>query len=570
MIDSYKIIVKNIILDQIRQDFAGLTKQIKEKLGIQLPNLLSWTIMMLLQNTLLLFFAFFFESITDTLFKSFIVLIVLLFNFILPSSMARQNLNRVSSNPLNDLLWQSSYNRNQLLNFTLLAELIIFWLHEFTLQSVALYVIIKGSPNWAIGLALMLVWILLISSIYFLKLKKMILDSWGTQVSISKYSEAFYLVKVAVSGLFIWLICKLLFLPLIKEPISNDIYKQGLVKVSETFSDHAKYIFIDRIQSVTKWFYLESIHSGWFYGILGTLVVAYICTATYYFHSYSNKTKFIKNKNSIYLTNSKSAIFKFYRWVSKLVYPNNPWIYRDLIILERITLHTNISQKIFLIVPPAISSVIGLTIFLIPNLSSYSSFVLAFWFICWIVFSQTIWLWLWNYPILHPASELRQIDLVKMSPHLTVKQYMNSKRKLLYILLLPLQCMISIVFILSIFILEGSIFEMIVGIIGSWILFFVSSILSTYWLQLCSRFDYENIFMIRLDTYESKIMQYFFAIPKRILNGALFVVFFIGVFLNKDLGQILIYDIFLILVIVFGFSLYFSKNTKKKHKVNKI
>ncbi|MGQ7198820.1 hypothetical protein ACUOA9_37070, partial [Escherichia sp. HC-TM1] len=61
---SYKMIVKNIILDQIRQDFAGITKQLKDKLGIKLPNSLSWTIMMLLQNTLLLFFAFFFESIT--------------------------------------------------------------------------------------------------------------------------------------------------------------------------------------------------------------------------------------------------------------------------------------------------------------------------------------------------------------------------------------------------------------------------------------------------------------------------------------------------------------------------
>ncbi|PEN81934.1 hypothetical protein CN553_28865, partial [Bacillus cereus] len=304
---SYKMIVKNIILDQIRQDFAGITKQLKDKLGIKLPNSLSWTIMMLLQNTLLLFFAFFFESITDALFKSLIVLIVLLFNFILPSSMARQNLNRVSNNPLNDLLWQSSYNRNQLLNFTLLAELIIFWMHEFTLQSVALYVIIKVAPNWAIGIALMLIWILLISSIYFLRLKKMILNSWGTNVNISEYSEIFYLIKVAISGLFIWFVCKSLFLPLIKEPISSDIYKQGLIKVSETFSDHAKYIFISKFQSSITWFYLQSIHSWWFYCILAALVLAYICVAIYYFYSYSNKARFIKNKNNIYLTNSKSA-----------------------------------------------------------------------------------------------------------------------------------------------------------------------------------------------------------------------------------------------------------------------
>ncbi|MGR5897488.1 hypothetical protein ACT7C8_00795 [Bacillus cereus] len=206
----------------------------------------------------------------------------------------------------------------------------------------------------------------------------------------------------------------------------------------------------------------------------------------------------------------------------------------------------------------------GFSIFFIGNLDNFTNFILGFWFICWIAISQTIWLWLWNYPILHPSSELRQIDLVKLTPFFSEKQYMESKRKLLMLLLCPLQLIISVIFMIGFIIMDGSILELCIGIIGSWLLSFVSCILSTYWLQLCSRFDYENIFMIRLDTYETKVLQYFFTIPKRIINGLLFIVFFIGVFLDHSLGRTFFYDIFMMLIIVWGFSLFFSKRKRRR------
>lgn len=210
-------------------------------------------------------------------------------------------------------------------------------------------------------------------------------------------------------------------------------------------------------------------------------------------------------------------------------------------------------------IPPTISALIGFTILLLGNLQFYSNFILAFWFIGWMALSQTSWLWLLNSPILHPGSELRQIDLVKLSPHFTVQQFLDSKRKLLNILAFPLQCFLTITLLIGFVLLQASIYELIVGIIGIWLLFFINGGLSTYWMKLCSRFDYANMFMVRLDSYEAKFLQQFFTIPKRIINGLLFITFFIGAFISVELSQRLIYDIFLIIVVLWGFSLYFVK-----------
>ncbi|KXY34910.1 hypothetical protein AT267_21645 [Bacillus cereus] len=553
----HKIILRNIILEQLRQDFSGMNEKLRTKLGLKLPTILNWIIILLSQNIFFLFFVFFFESITNDTVRNWIIFAVLLFNFILPSSMARQNSNRISNHPLIDTLWQSQYNQNQLLNVTLLAEVIMFWAHEFMLQAMGVYIIIKIPPNFIIGVFFIMCWIMLISSIYFSGLKKAILQSWDTEVRNTKYNESFYLLRVILISAGIWLLIETLFLPLIKEPIPSNIYSQGIFKTFSTFSKHIELVFINHFQAL-----LKAFHHDWIYYILGMSIIGYLVMTVFYFVYYSNEKNFTEKRNTLTLKKSKSDIFKFYQWLGKIVYSKDPWIRRDLIILERLIIHTKISQKTFLLIPPAFCSIVGFSIFFIRNLDNFINFILGFWFICWIAISQTIWLWLWNYLILHPSSELRQIDLVKLTPFFSDKQYMESKRKLLMLLLCPLQLIISVIFMIGFIIMDGSIFELCIGIIGSWLLSFVSCILSTYWLQLCSRFDYENIFMIRLDIYETKVLQYFFTIPKRIINGLLFIAFFIGVFLDHSLGRTFFYDIFMMLIIVWGFSLFFSKKKK--------
>lgn len=101
-------ILKHMMVDQLRQDFVMVTKKTKEEFGIQLPATLSWMITLLFQNMLLLLFALVFESITDPQFKGIVIFIVLLFNLLLPGTMARQNANRISHH---------SYTRMFMANF---------------------------------------------------------------------------------------------------------------------------------------------------------------------------------------------------------------------------------------------------------------------------------------------------------------------------------------------------------------------------------------------------------------------------------------------------------------------
>ncbi|KFN03632.1 hypothetical protein [Bacillus clarus] len=554
MKDSQMIILKNIVLEQIRQDFAGVTEKIKTKLGIRLPTSLSWIITLLFQNTLILFFALLFEGVTDPEIRNIVIVAVLLFNCLLPSAMARQNSIRVSNNPLYDLLWQSKFNRNKLLNFTLLAEVLVFWLHELMLEIIAFYVIIRISPDWITSIIFCVGWFLLVSSIYFSKMKKLVLESWETSISVSKYTELFYILKIGIIASIIWFLTKLLFMPIIQKPITKDIYQQGIYKLFSYFSSRVEHIFKGNLGVIFNYFQF-----GWLYYILGVLLILYIISASYFFYFYSIQTHLVKYKNRVHLNYSTSKIFKFYRWLSKVFYKNHPWVNRDVIILERVIVNSNLPHRIFLFIPPAISALIGFTILLLGNLQFYSNFILAFWFIGWMALSQTSWLWLLNYPILHPGSELRQIDLVKLSPHFTVQQFLDSKRKLLNILAFPLQCFLTITLLIGFILLQASIYELIIGIIGIWLLFFINSGLSTYWMKLCSRFDYANMFMVRLDSYEAKFLQQFFMIPKRIINGLLFITFFIGAFISVELSQRLIYDIFLIIVVLWGFSLYFVK-----------
>lgn len=246
-----------------------------------------------------------------------------------------------------------------------------------------------------------------------------------------------------------------------------------------------------------------------------------------------------------------------------MLWRKNPWLSRDLWIMERTIGQTKLPQKFILVFPPAISSIVGLSFFLIYGLESFTNFVLAFWFICCFALYQTAWLWVWNYPILHPSSELRQIDLVKLSAEYSVQKYMRSKTMLLLVLLVPLQLIMNLILVVGAIKLKGSLLEIIVGIIGTWLLFVMIGIMSSYWLKYCSRFDYANMFLIRMDTYETRIVQQFYTIPKRFITGAMFVLFFVAVFFETSVGQKLVYDAILVFVIVTGFTLYFFFKNKK-------
>lgn len=310
---------------------------------------------------------------------------------------------------------------------------------------------------------------------------------------------------------------------MIQRPVPFEIYQQGFMTIIGYFSSNVKTVFLDKFD-----FLVHIFQTRWFYYVVGTLVIVYASVIVYYLLNYSRRFQFVQNPRISIITYSKNYIFSMYRWLGKIFFPNLPWVNRDLLIMERIIKNTKLPHSISLVFPPALSSLLGLS-FVLLSLHDYSSFVLTIWFICWFALSQTIWLWLWSYPILHPSSELRQIDLVKLSPKYSINQFMNTKMRLIMILLIPLQCVINGVLIVGVFLLNGSFMQLLVGIIGSWLLFFISAFISTVWMKFCSRFDYPNLFMVRIDTYESKFVHQSFMIPKRMLNAGLCIVFLLGI-----------------------------------------
>lgn len=558
-------VLQYILKDHLRQEFAGISEQLKSKFGIKIPFQLALVLSILSQCMLLLFFSFIFDAVTNSVIKYLIIFVVLFFNLMLPGTTARQHISRVSNNPLNDLLWQSSISRTKLLNYILVSELIIFWVHEFAFQIIAFYVLFLISPNIFVAIFLTLFWLLLVSSLYYFKMKKMLLLSWGMKSSSSKIDEYFYLLRFTASMLFIYLISRYLIAPIVNKPITQATLNSGLVKTLKQFSENSREVLENKFK-YTLSFASELIYSPLFQLICIFVLITYALLFIYINFWKVYRTIEFKENTKIKLKRSQGFLFKYYRKVARLLYKKNPWIERDLVILERTLSNSNISQRSFLFLPPAISPIIAFSLFLFHSINSYSSFIVCIWFVSWVVVSQTIWLWLMNFPILHPSSELRQIDLTNLSPKYSINEYMDSKKSLITILLLPTYFLLIIVLIIGMSILQGSMFEFTIGILGSIILFNVNVFVSTFWLKLCSRFDFSNMYMIRMDSYEVKVIQYFFTFPKRLISGALGIVFFAALFLKIDSSfeLSLLTDTFFGIVAVGLLCWYFMKTKSQK------
>lgn len=546
---DFLIILKTILLDQIRQEFAGILDNIKKKLGIRLPNWINWSLAILMQNSLVLFIAFFLENFQDTPFWLIAVILILIFNLILPTTMARQNAIRISEHPLQFLLWQSPYDTKRLLFIWLTAETIMFWIYEMMFELTALYILIRIAPNWITASILVIVWLTFVSIIYYVVLQREILKKWGYKIVVSTRHELFYLFRLSIIAVFAGFIIQKILLPFTLHPISSDVLQQDLREGFSVFIQYFKKNLLQQSESLWN-LILHNIEINIALFILCAILIGWIVTK-YLFSSIQ-----IRYYHSAHIKDtSNNWIFTFYHWLSCVCFPKNIWIQRDLLLIDRLRVYTRMPVRFTLFFPPALASVIAFTV-LLPYSVPATSFSICFWFIGAFTLYQTAWLFIWNHPILHPSSELKQIELVYLSPIYQVGDFMQSKIKLMMILLFPFQLILSFLFTCGIILSKGSWTNWVIGLIGLWMLFFVISIFSTWWLALGSRFDYPHIFAVRMDTYEARLVQFVYNIPKRVITIGLFIVFFISFFSDHQLDQKIFYDVFLILLLILAIAFY--------------
>lgn len=158
--------------------------------------------------------------------------------------------------------------------------------------------------------------------------------------------------------------------------------------------------------------------------------------------------------------------------------------------------------------------------------------------------------------MLHPESELRCIDLIQLSSYYTTGQLMQSKMKLFSVLLIPFQSILTVLFALSIVVTRGSWLEFILGLLGMWSIFVMVCVISIWWTTYGTHFKSEGLLLIRLDRYESKILQQLYHYPRRLIISGLLLLFLISFFFDHKLDEILMDSTLPVLVVLALLSCY--------------
>lgn len=556
-------IIKSIFLNQFRQDFLGIQEKIKQQLGISLPYGLSWTLALFFQSMFaVLLCAFILETIPIGQMWWIIVSLVLLFNLYLPATMARQNALRVSEHPLQYSLWQSAHPQHKLLFAWLVADLAIFWLHEMLYQLVVFYVLIRIAPNWAMALVMIVLWVVVVSNIYISVLYQEVCKRWSAISAVSGKHEIFYLLQCIGIGLSLCFVAHQLFFPLMLHPLSSELIRVDTLPLAlKELSVQLKAIVEQKLLIVSHYY----TSYQWAFFASGILVILSLTLRLLKF--WISPIQIHLNRKGLKLKESKSRIYCFYRWIAEKLYPGNPWIIRDITLLERVQPHLRLPLKLHVSLPPSICS-LSAFFFLSVNGMTPKGIVIGFWLVTCVALFQTTWFWLWSYPMLHPESELRNVDLTHLSPIFTLGQLMQSKIKLLSVLLLPFQIISSFLFLISI-LLVGGWLELIIGLIGLWSLFIIVCVISIWWTTYCTQFQSEGLLLIRLDRYESKLLQQLYHYPRRLLVTCLMLLFLICFFFDHQLDEYLMYGALLALLVLTFLSYYLYRRIEGRHSYSK-
>lgn len=530
-------VTKSIFLNQFRQDFLGIHEKIKQQLGISLPPNVSWAIALFFQSTFaVLLCAFILETVPTGQLWWILTVFILLFNLYLPSTMARQNALRVSESPLQYSLWQSAYPQGKLLFVWLLAELALFWLHELSFQLVSFYVLMRIAPSWGIALMLILFYTVVVSNIYIGMLYREVCKRWQTYASVSRKQEILYLIQCLAITFILCLMAHELLVPMTLHPLSSnlihiDTFPLAFKELSFQFGE----VLRPKLETLTQYYtdFVWIIYAG--------TILLLLCLLLRLFTFWLSPIHVHLHQTGLKLKEGSSNVFRLYRWIAEKLYPRNPWIVRDLYLLERVQPHLRLPLKLHLFLPPAICS---LSAFFFLSLCGMTTqgIVIGYWLVSCVTLFQTTWFWLWSYPILHPESELRNVDLVHLSPVYSLGQLMQSKVKLVSVLLLPFQLLSSLFFLISITLVAGSWVEGLAGLLGIWSIFMMVCILSIWWTTYCTQFKSEGLLLIRLDTYESKLVQQLYHYPRRSMIAGLLLLFLICFFFDHQRDAVLMYS----------------------------
>lgn len=556
LIKKLMCILYTILLNHFRQEFSVIFKSIKRNFGIRVPVWVGITIYLISQYSIIIFLLIGLDYIKGSNIWIIIIIIVLTLNFILPFTMGRLGATRMLDDPLQYLFWQSPLNRMKLFIVWLISDTFLFWMREFSIQIFALFAIIQMSDNWVISIMLVLSWFIIISFNYMITVYKNLMNEWYVIRSISKLQELLYILRLLLIGGLMGMIMYLLFIPVINNPISSNITMKNINNEMHQFVNR----IFDLILGYIDISYSMVANNMWFIiGILGIMILFLI---VHFYSMILNLNRLFISGNRVSEVSSTSIIFRLYIWISSKVFPKNIWLKRDLILIDRLRIHTQMPLKFQYLIPPSTATLPTLVFIFVTNLSA-SGFILSLWFVTALLLYQITWLIQYAHPVLNPSSELRQIDLLHLSPYYSYGEFMQSKTKLLIVLIMPYQIFLSAIYLISSMLTKSRFMEVIVGFIGLWLLFITISILSTWWLAYTARFDFKNILAVDNNSSDIKLLRTLYSLPKRLIIVSLIIPFLIVIFTDFNLVNRLMYSTFSFLVLITLICSYLYEKIKK-------
>lgn len=477
-------LLKWILKDEFKHEFFPLMAEIKKKLNIRVNQVALFLIFLIYQYTFIFLLLLLLYGIREKTLFLLVLLLVSFFNLMLPGTIARASFQRIEENPLFDSLLMSELSINESKRLIVLAELGSFWIHNFYLEMISIGLLIIRYKF--IGVVCSLLWIIAVSFIFL----KTLLKKADLQHTVSdSNSLRLYVFRLIASGVVVYNIFYFL------------IGSLSTISIEEFFSAEGLRDYLKN--------YLEGIagtfkdNSLYFIGIISLLIYIYILISVW-----EKKVRFVRINEKKTLFQKKYGLFLCKMTKNFFVQRDIKWIVRILSKLEM-----NIFQLIF---PSAIIFLVISFVFLVCSNKDPYAVLISLDFIFWVGVYQFSYFLVQKIPIFNISSELRNIDLITMS-NKEIRQLIKAKHILLSMFCCPL--LIFIIFAKLIMIYWAcNIGIVLFSLFIDMLIFEICILLSLKWTLILPRFDWDNIFMLKLDNFDTQILRQFLLIPSRIVT----------------------------------------------------
>jgi len=360
----------SLVRHQIRQEYAGLTERVQSMLGVSAP----WAtvaVAYLLQNTVYLVMALFVLNMRQWGAWPVIAGLVLAFNLYLPRSVARRGIAGLEREAIREVLHLSPLPMEHLWVERLAAETVSFWIHYGGPELVACLVLVSwpSSPLLGAGLAVM-----------FMGAATLI--HLSTLTSRAKPGGSLIPVPVPVWRYLLPLLgltaltavgADVVIAPMARHPLPFSALVADPEGTLRAFSNawrehllslgHTSAVWVDR--------HAAQEEIAGIVGLTAWIVIRLLD---------AKREARIPVASGSGIGSGSRGIYAFYHAVARAIWPSDPFVWRDLLWLQRNQVFTPLSSRLQLIVPPAVSSSLGTVIGLF-GVASPAGLVLGCWFV---------------------------------------------------------------------------------------------------------------------------------------------------------------------------------------------